>query len=389
MSVVGRNPWLAAALLTAFGIGAAILPSTSLRCGLATLLGLAGVALLRGSRWRTGALVVSALALGLSLVAAMDRWLSPKAQWQGVVYVPEFASWAPLEPVLGFRLRPGNTVHATATLGEKTVYSATYTVGSDGWRMTPDAPRGAATYIFMGDSCVFGQGLDDDQTLAAQFARANDFKVRTVNMAVPGYGPTHLVRAFEAGLLDGYAGTPVKAVVTWIKPSDLSRSTGDEPWLKTSPRYALEHGTLRFTGSFGEHRWADPVDGLAFLARQEFPFLEPLGRHGRQVRQGEMLLALIGRLQALARERLGAPLILVLQWPDEALPPEQSSWGYPQPLLKEIFGRLRGMGMPMVSVAALMEGIEVSRQIIEHDGHPSALTNRLIALELKRRLTNP
>jgi hypothetical protein len=388
MSVVGRNPWLASALLIAFAVGTALLQSTILTCGLAALLGLAGVALLRGDRWRTGALLVAALAVSLGLLDTLARWQMPRPQWQGIVYAPEFASWAPLEPVLGFRLRPANTVHAKATLDGKTLYGATYTIGTDGWRVTPEAPPGADTYIFMGDSCVFGQGLDDDQTLAAQFAKANNFKVRTVNVAVPGYGPNHLVRAFEAGLLDGYAALPVKAVVTWIKPSDLSRSVGEEPWLKTSPRYVLEGGTLRYTGSFDEHRWSDPVDGLAFLARQEFPFLERLGLHGRQVLQGELLLALVGRLQALARERLGAPLIVVYQWPDESSSPEGSSWGYPQPLLKEIFGRLRGMGAPMVSVGGLMEGIEVSRQIIEHDGHPSALANRLIALELKRRLTS-
>jgi hypothetical protein len=389
MSAIGRNPRLAAALVVAFGVGAALLPSTILVCGLAALLGLMGVALLRGNRWRSGALLVAALAVGLGLLDALDRWRTPKPQWQGIVYMPEFASWAPLEPVLGYRLRPGNTVHARATLGDKTIYSALYTVGADGWRVTPEAPPGADTYLFMGDSCVFGQGLDDGQTLAAQFAEANDFRVRTVNIAVPGYGPNHLVRAFEAGLLDGYAAMPVKAVVVWIKPSDLSRSTGEERWLKTSPRYALERGTLRFTGSFDEHRWSDPVDGLAFLARQELPFLKRLGLHGRQVRQGEILLALVGRLQVLARERLGAPLILVYQWPDEDAPPEESSWGYPQPLLKEIFARLRGMGIPLVSVAELMAGIEVSRQIIEHDGHPSALTNQRIALELKRRLASP
>src|SRR5436853_374466 len=82
----------------------------------------------------------------------------------------------------------------------------------DGTRITPPAPPGADLYLFVGDSFMFGQGLEDNQNLSAQFARANDLKVRTVNFSAPGYGPNHLVRAFEAGFFDRFVGQKVKAV---------------------------------------------------------------------------------------------------------------------------------------------------------------------------------
>ena len=86
---------------------------------------------------------------------------------------------------------------------------------------------------------MFGQGLADDQNLSAQYARANDFKVRTVNFSAPGYGPNQFVRALEAGLLDHLAGGGVKAVVTWIIPDHLARVSGDSGWLGAAPRYVL------------------------------------------------------------------------------------------------------------------------------------------------------
>jgi hypothetical protein len=389
MSGIGWNPWIAAALLTALALSAVSLGSTLLTSGFAALLGLVGVALFRGNRWRTGALLLSAVAVSLVFLDAMAGWLAPKPMGQGVVYVPEFFSWAPPDPVLGYRLRPNNTVAATATLGQQTVYRATYTINTEGWRATPRAPAGADTYLFMGDSCVFGQGLDDDQTLAAQFAKANGFRVRTVNLAVPGYGPNHLVRAFEAGLFDRYLDQPVKAVVTWIKPPDLARVTGDEPWLKSSPRYVLENGSLRYTGSFDEHRQRSPVDGLVYLAGKQFAFVKAIRMRQRQELQADLFLALIGRLQVLARERFSAPLVVVYQWPDEAAPAEDRNPDYHQAMLKAIFDRLRRIGTPLVSVGELMEGTEVSHQIILHDGHPTALTNQRIATELKRRLNGP
>jgi hypothetical protein len=118
----------------------------------------------------------------------------------------------------------------------------------DAARVTPQGPTGADTYLFLGDSFIFGQGLPDDETLAAQFVKANGGKVRAVNLGVPGNAPNHLVRAFEAGLLDHYATQPIKAVVSWIIPAQLARVTGDGSWLGSSPRYVLENGVLRQCG---------------------------------------------------------------------------------------------------------------------------------------------
>lgn len=384
-SLISRNHLLAAALAAGVAIGAATLPSMVWTGGLVAILGLAGVVLFRGDRWRTGALLLSAVAVAVMLLDALAGWLSPAPKGQGVTYKPEYHSWVTPDPLLGYRLRPDNIVHAEAMRGQETVYRADYTIGVDGWRAAPAAPAGADTYLFMGDSCVFGQGLDDDQTLAAQFAKVNDFKVRTAILAVPGYGPNHLVRAFEVGLLDGYVGQPVKAVVTWIKPQDLARVTGDETWLASSPRYILENGKLRYTGSFTEHRWRNPVDGLVHFAGEQFAFVKTIGMRQRQELQADLLVAMVERLQALAREKFGAPLVVVYQWPDRPGPPETGTDFDRQGLLA-IFDRLRRLEAPLVSVVGLLDGIEVSRWTIPHDGHPSALVDHLVAAELKRRL---
>ena len=111
----------------------------------------------------------------------------------------------------------------------------------------------------------------DDETLPAQFATANDNKVRALNLSVPGNAPNHLVRAFEAGLLDRYAGQPVKAVVTWIIPAQLARITGDGSWLGSSPRYVLETACSRHTGSFNEYRLPIPSPALSICWASSSP----------------------------------------------------------------------------------------------------------------------
>jgi hypothetical protein len=381
-----RNYGIAAGLLVLLAVGAAVLPSALWACSLAALLGLAGVVLVRGNRWRTGALLTSALAVSLALLDVVAGVLSPTPMGHGLVQTTDPKWWPPADPVLGFRPQPNTEVVATATFGPEQIYRRTYHFDGAAARVTPAGPPGADTYLFLGDSFVFGQGLVDDQSLAAQFAKANDYKVRTVNLGVPGYGPNHLVRAFEAGLLDRYADQSVKAVVSWIIPAHLARVTGDGSWLGSSPRYVLENGVPRHTGSFNEYRWTHPLAGLKYLLGEQFLFVDAIGMRQRQEEQADLFVALMARLQQLAREKFGAPLIVVYSWPDET---SKDSYGASSPFLVTVLNRLRKIGIPLLSVDQLTSRTDVSLLLIPHDGHPTAYTYELIAGELKRRLNRP
>lgn len=381
-----RNYGIAAGLLVLLAIGASVLPSALWASGLAALLGLAGVVLLRGNRWRTGALLATALAVSLALLDVVAGLLSPAPMGQGLVQTTDPKWWPPPDPVLGFRPQPNSKVVATATFGPDTIYRHTYHFDDTAARVTPSGPAGADTYLFLGDSFIFGQGLADDQSLAAQFAKANDGKVRTVNLGVPGYGPNHLVRALEAGLLDRYIGQSVKAVVSWIIPAHLARVTGDGSWLGSSPRYVLENGVPRHTGTFNEYRWTHPLAGLKYLLGEQFLFVDAIGMRQRQEEQAELFVALMARLQVLVREKFGAPLVVVYSWPDEN---SKDSYGPSSAFLIMVLDRLRKLGIPLVPVDDLTRKIDMSLLLIPHDGHPTAYTYELIAGELTRRLKAP
>jgi len=390
MASYGRNLWIAAALAAGLAIGAALLPGTGWICGLAVLLGLAGVVMLRGNRWRSGALLVAALAVAIGLLDLFAGLLAPQAHGVGLVTRFDPPDWMVPDPDLGYRPRPDTKVSVTATYGSETAFHATYTILPDGTRATPDAPADADTYLFVGDSFMFGQGLADDQTLPAQFARDQDFKVKSVLFAAPGYAPNQFVRAFEAGRLDRLKGRKVKAVVTWIIPPHLARVTGEESWLGSSPRYALVDGQPRYTGSFEQYRWRHPIDGLHDLADRQFPFIAALGQRARQQEQAALLTALMMRLQALAREKLDAPLIVLYSWPDEQTQPGFGGLdGKAQAFLVSVLAGLRQRGLSLVMLNTLTYGMDPSKITLPHDGHPSAFANGLFAAELKKRLNLP
>ena len=386
MTDTRRNIWLASGLLAVLAIGVSVLPSALWACGLAALLALAGVVLLRGNRWRAGALLMSALAVSLALLDAVAGFLSPVPMGHGLVKATDPKWWPPPDPVLGFRPRPNSEVVATAAFGADQIYRHTYHFDDTAARVTPAGPAGADTYLFLGDSFIFGQGLPDDQSLASQFAKANDLKVRAINLGVPGYGPNHLVRALEAGLLDRYAGQHVKAVVSWIIPAHLARVTGDGSWLGSSPRYVLEDGTLRHTGSFNEYRWTHPLAGLKYLLGEQFVFVDAIGMRQKQEAQADLFVALMTRLQTLVREKFNAPLVVIYSWPDNL---QTRGYGPAPQFLISVLDRLREAGIPLLSVDNLTAGVHVSRLLIPHDGHPIAFIHELIAEELKRRLNRP
>ncbi|AUH51572.1 hypothetical protein CXB49_12455 [Chromobacterium sp. ATCC 53434] len=69
----------------------------------------------------------------------------------------------------------------------------------DGRRITPGAPAaGAPVLHLVGDSQVFGWGLSDQETIAAQMQRMLGKRVRVVNDGVPGYGPLDYIKTLRA-----------------------------------------------------------------------------------------------------------------------------------------------------------------------------------------------
>jgi hypothetical protein len=389
MAAARRNLSLAALMLALVAAAALALPSAMWACLVATLLGLAGVVLFRGNGWRSGALLVAAVALSLALLDAFAGLLTPTAHGAGLVRSVEPRWWPQPDPVLGFRPKPDSTAVATATYNGQPVYRQTYHIDSEGGRVTPKAAPGADLYLFLGDSFMFGQGIRDDETLPWLFATANDGKVRTLNLSAPGSAPNHLVRAFEAGLLDRYVGQPVKAVIVWIIPAQLARTTGDGSWLGSSPRYELLDGKLVHTGSFTEYRFTHPVAGLKYYLGELFPFIAAIGEQQRQEEQLRLFIAMMARLQHYAREKFNAPLVVLYSWPDEKSRGLYGDSPIDQSMLVDVIMQMRKMGIELVRVDELTTGKPSDKILIPHDGHPTRYTNELIAGELKQRLIKP
>jgi hypothetical protein len=330
---------------------------------------------LRKSWQRNTALIAASFLFGLAGIEVGLGILEPRGEEVGAVRVHSPEQWYPWDPVVQFRPRPGTVVTARANYRGRTLYDVKYTILPSGDRAVPGSVDHGPTYLFFGDSYAFAEGVEDAETAASQFAQRLKPPAHVVNLGVPGWGATHMVRAMEAGLVDRYVVGKVAAVIVWVTPPHLVRVTGDASWLGNAPRYEYgPDGKLQFTGTFNQYRWTHPLAGLTHLARAHLQFVRRLTNAAQEREQSRLYVALTARLQELVRERYGAPLILLSNGP-EASPADQPDLRY-----LPVFEGLRAIGAPVISVRKLLgPPAGWDRYFIPHDGHPTPLMNRMVA----------
>jgi hypothetical protein len=369
--------WVLPILLGGFAGGLLWLPALAALV-VGGMLALAGVVIFGRTSWRSGALLAAALLLGLAAVEAVAGLIVPSAVNRTVVKTYEPYGWTIDNPTLGYRPRPGVKVQVEARYGDTPVFRQTYAIEPSGARATPSSRAHGPTYLFVGDSFIFGEGLPDAETLPSQFAALVPGGAHVVNLGMLGYGPNHLVRALETGLYDPHVVGKVAAVFTWITPVQLPRVTGDGSWLGSSPRYVLDgSGPPRHTGSFTSHRLWDPMAGLSWLARSNFASMARAAEPALERERAGLYVALLARLRDLVRTRYGAPLVVLYDWPDREVPGDTDQQYLPT------FRAVQALNIPLVSVRKVMGPVERWPEfVIPHDAHPNARLTAGLAAEL-------
>jgi hypothetical protein len=262
---------------------------------------------------------------------------------------------------------------------EPPIYDVTYTLRG-GLRATKGDPAGPCTVLFMIDSVAFGQGLNDADTLPQRFSEATGFRLNVVNLGFPGYGPQQMLAWLEGGRMDRIVRSPLAAAYYIATEDHVLRVAGLTDWSRFDPRYALIGGTVARTGRFHSPPALASLDQFRrdlpgflsassayhWLVRRLLPDLP-----GRVPAARALFVEVLSRTDATLRARYGAPLT-VLVWQSDALM---------QPALAEASRR----GMTVLTYRALM-GAMTDANFIPGDGHPSALTNRLVGEALAKRL---
>lgn len=268
---------------------------------------------------------------------------------------------------LGYALNPGARVSATRKWFDSTLFRVTYTITDAGVRRTRGNPLGD-TWLFMGCSFTFGEGVEDDETLPARFSEQLGWKANVVNLGASGYGPHHMLRLLETGRLGG-VGPPVKHVIYQAIPHHVLRAVGRAAWDLDGPSYRISGDSIRFAGPF--HGSAG-IRALKILRRSDLGRL--LDQRYRDMDPSDAEIDLYARIvekaAALAEKKLGARFS-ILFWDDDG-----------NRTTKRIFDRLVSTGLPVIRTTSFLTRRELDSLRFPHDNHPMPEAFRRLAAGL-------
>ena len=144
-------------------------------------------------------------------------------------------------PGFGYRPNPGVYTSRKITSQAEIIYDVIYTIGSDGYRS--DIKETEFDAFIYGGSFTFGEGLNDNETLA--FYLHQNHGVRAKNVGVHGYGLHQALYNIEQGLTSQSL-TGINILLT--APWHALRSACKPAYAGGTPKYEITPKGLKRVG---------------------------------------------------------------------------------------------------------------------------------------------
>jgi hypothetical protein len=331
---------------------------------------------LLGTAWLslppTGRLALGSVVLALALVEGAAALVNASREPRIETHVAE--DYYQEDPTLGWVPRPGIRTPAWKRVNGRTVYEVEYAIDARGRRLTPVAPARSRTRyaLFFGDSCTFGEGVGQRETLPYYAAeRAPDHA--PYNYGFHGYGPQHLLARLESGTLrsevEGDSGVGVYLFID----SHVNRAIGSlvvyTGWAHHAPHYVLDaSGEPVRRGSLTTGRpftaLVQSVLGRSQLLRTFRIELPPRITDDHV----DLTARILARAARLLRQQLGGGRFVVVAFPGSTL-------------AGRLGAALDARGVELLDYSRLLDYAQPEHHIA-HDWHPTPLTNRRLAQRL-------
>ena len=185
-------------------------------------------------------------------VAAIEAFLEIAARARPASgYVKTYAiRYHTPHPYLGTRPRANVVETGAAHRKDELLYEVEYTIGVNGLRLAPP-DKGSniiGCVLFFGGSFVYGEGVEDDQTLPYLTGMRTEGNYRVYNFGFHAYGPNHMLAALQHGLVAETIDCNPTHVIYLGIPDHVARVAGVGLWDHYGPHYVADGKQLTFTG---------------------------------------------------------------------------------------------------------------------------------------------
>lgn len=283
-------------------------------------------------------------------------------------------------PILGYGPSKKN-IHVTSKKmlkhSGKIVYNVAYNI-RNGVRYTPNTNKHSNKYaIFLGGSCMFGEGLDDNETTPYYYNKYAGNKYDVLNYGFHGYGTHQALAVVENFILkDKNILNAEKVNVFYLFiPQHIERAAGYTSWDQSGPRYEVVNGKLKHMGSFSQNRnilmrnqLGLDIERVWKASKLYRSFCEDISK--KDVQRVNLIVKKMNDLL----ENKGMHFTVIIAKTPEKENEVVKSWReeFEQFLLKE--------GINYCHINDAIEDYENSgnKYIIKHDGHPNKKFDQLL-----------
>ena len=237
--------------------------------------------------------------------------------------------------------------------------------------------------LFFGCSFVYGEGVQDQETLPARFAEESG--LRAYNYGYGGWGPQHMLARLTETRIEDEVGEREGIAVYQFLGFHVARAAGTMrvlwPAFARSPYYTLDGDKLVRAGSFVSGR---PWRTRLYRWLRKSNILARLDVDLPRVGAPELALTvrMIDASAAAFRTRFPGGRFVVLLYPQCAFEENRNCR-----LAKELMPLLDAAHLEYVDLSRLpLHELTSGRETIARDGHPSPEAYRVVARELARAL---
>jgi hypothetical protein len=258
----------------------------------------------------------------LMLAGALAALIGSEFAARAAIGAPNLALplFDPMEQLPGYRLRPNGA--ARARLAGRVV---SVRIDPFGRRIVVGAPeRAPHTVHVVGDSQVFGWGLEDEESMPSRLQARLGPDFRVVNHGVPGYGPF----AYASVV----AGLPLGDIVLLVQTeeNDLWDSFSAKSQLHPRCGFLSLSATARLLPCPLARSALVQALYAGLAAARSGPTPVPISFHPLDRSAATVLMERVERLQARQRELRGGSLISTFVPWDASLEPERLADCFPR-----------------------------------------------------------
>jgi hypothetical protein len=164
------------------------------------------------------------------------------------------------DSLLGYKPQPNTQVNSIKRQGDEILYSVTYSIDQHSRRVTPqpDEDSRSKFMLLFGDSFTFGEGVNDDDTLAYHLAQLAP-GYRVYNYGFSGYGPQQMLAFLQQPSFPAPISEATGVGIYVFIDGHVERAIGSmyvyNAWGADMPYYTLNwRGQLERKGSFRSGR---------------------------------------------------------------------------------------------------------------------------------------